>query len=342
MDVDELFRIEHACATSSRLHGVGAVALHAVQRREVGRPAAPACQLARRRRRATARVGTSPSARSCDRGVRLGDQPLSPRTPPGRATNGSFSSASACAGTLVTSRRPVGIFGFGWLNVGQELRRLHDRHLACRSTAGRRRRAGRRTAASAGPPRRAAGRSAGRRAAGRAGRTPPASRRGSPRPPAGAAGSGAAGGCCGSRPCGGFADVVPHWRNVSLSTSTRTSCFADQPVRRDEPAGEVVEQLRVRRRLAELAEVVGRGDEAGAEQPVPDAVDEHARGERVVGDWRRLGQLEPAAAGWSRTARRCRRATRDSRAATASPRSSYVAADVRRGSRSRRRGRPCR
>ena len=66
----------------------------------------------------------------------------------------------------------------------------------------------------------------------------------------------------------------------------RCSFLSDMPFVA-ELDGEVVEKLRVGGRIADLAEVIRRVDDAGAEVPLPDAVDEDAR-------WR---------AGW----RRCRR-----------------------------------
>jgi hypothetical protein len=56
----------------------------------------------------------------------------------------------------------------------------------------------------------------------------------------------------------------------------------DRPAVVHEAHGEVIEQLRMRRRLAARAEVAGRAHEALAEVMQPDAVDHHARGERVV------------------------------------------------------------
>ena len=66
--------------------------------------------------------------------------------------------------------------------------------------------------------------------------------------------------------------------------------------------GEIVEQFRVRRRLAAPAEIAGRADEAVAEMMQPDAVDHHAGGERVVLAGDGAGQLQPAAAFFERLA----------------------------------------
>ena len=48
--------------------------------------------------------------------------------------------------------------------------------------------------------------------------------------------------------------------------------LAHATVMLDRPARQMVEQLGVRRRFAEPAEVVGRGDDPRAEDPLPDAV----------------------------------------------------------------------
>ena len=56
----------------------------------------------------------------------------------------------------------------------------------------------------------------------------------------------------------------------------------EAPAVRDEAAREPVEQLGMRRRLAELAEVARRADEPAPEMVLPDAVDDHAGGERIL------------------------------------------------------------
>ena len=66
----------------------------------------------------------------------------------------------------------------------------------------------------------------------------------------------------------------------------------------DEAPRQQVEQFRMRRRRTELAEIVGGGDQAAAEDVVPEAVDDDPRGQRVglqIGD--PLRQLQAAAAG---------------------------------------------
>ena len=55
----------------------------------------------------------------------------------------------------------------------------------------------------------------------------------------------------------------------------------DRPAVGDEPAGQPVEQLGVRRGLAPRAEVAGRGDDAPAEVVLPDAIDQHPGRQRV-------------------------------------------------------------
>ena len=64
------------------------------------------------------------------------------------------------------------------------------------------------------------------------------------------------------------------------------------PAFADELAGEPVEQFGVRGFVAEAAEVIGRGDEAGAEDPLPHAVHIDAGGERMLGMQQRFGEGE--------------------------------------------------
>ena len=69
----------------------------------------------------------------------------------------------------------------------------------------------------------------------------------------------------------------------------------DRPARLHEPAGQPVEQLGMGRRLALAAEVAGRADDPLAEVVLPDPVDHHAGGHRVVGPGDPARQLQPAA-----------------------------------------------
>ena len=57
--------------------------------------------------------------------------------------------------------------------------------------------------------------------------------------------------------------------------------FLDAPAVLDEVAGQPVEQFGMRGALAHLAEIVGRADDAFAEMMLPDAIDHHARGQRI-------------------------------------------------------------
>jgi hypothetical protein len=61
-----------------------------------------------------------------------------------------------------------------------------------------------------------------------------------------------------------------------------------------EPTGQRVEQFGMGRGPAAGAEVVGRGDEAAAEEVQPDAVDRHPRRERIVGGGDPVGQFAAA------------------------------------------------
>ena len=72
-----------------------------------------------------------------------------------------------------------------------------------------------------------------------------------------------------------------------MSLCMRLMVHADLAVARaltriDELARQPVEQFRVRGQLAELAEVVGAGHDAAAEVVLPEAIDHHARRQRVV------------------------------------------------------------
>ena len=69
----------------------------------------------------------------------------------------------------------------------------------------------------------------------------------------------------------------------------------DRPAVADEPRGQVVEQFRVRGRVARRAEVVDAPHQARAEEVLPDPVDEDAGRERVLLAREPTGQLEPAA-----------------------------------------------
>ncbi len=71
------------------------------------------------------------------------------------------------------------------------------------------------------------------------------------------------------------------WRYTADVRMSRCIALTLQP-RTDELRGEVVEQFGVRRLRPGNAEVVGRGDDAGAEVVLPDAVDHDAGEERVL------------------------------------------------------------
>ena len=70
--------------------------------------------------------------------------------------------------------------------------------------------------------------------------------------------------------------------------------FLELPVLGDELARQPVEQVRVRGALAVEAKVVRRADDAAAEMVVPDAVNQHAGGQRILGAGDPLGQLQTA------------------------------------------------
>ena len=72
--------------------------------------------------------------------------------------------------------------------------------------------------------------------------------------------------------------------------------FFDGPTVLHEAGGQVIEQFGMARRVGLVAEIVRGGDKALAEMMHPDAVDQDAGGEGVVGVDDGLGQLEAAAA----------------------------------------------
>ena len=70
----------------------------------------------------------------------------------------------------------------------------------------------------------------------------------------------------------------------------------DRPAAGHEAVGEVIEQLRVRRRPPLLAEVIGSTHQSLSEMVLPDAVDHHACRQRVLRTAQPLGQLQATAA----------------------------------------------
>ena len=67
-----------------------------------------------------------------------------------------------------------------------------------------------------------------------------------------------------------------------------------RPAMRDEARRQIVQQFRMRRLFALRAEVARRCHQRPAEVPAPDAVDDHARGQRRGIGEDSLGQLQPA------------------------------------------------
>ena len=86
-------------------------------------------------------------------------------------------------------------------------------------------------------------------------------------------------------------------RHAHALVGLRSDDLADQllerPALRDKPGGEMIEQFWMARLLAGDAEVVDGGDDAAAEEPAPDAVDQHAGGERIVGGGDLGGEQQP-------------------------------------------------
>ena len=69
---------------------------------------------------------------------------------------------------------------------------------------------------------------------------------------------------------------------------------ADDP-RRDQPAGQVIQQVRMRWRFACLPEVVDRPHQPLSKQPIPDSIHHHAGGQRISSIRNPLRQLHSAA-----------------------------------------------
>src|SRR4051794_2905428 len=64
----------------------------------------------------------------------------------------------------------------------------------------------------------------------------------------------------------------------------------------DQLGRQIVQQLRMRRRLAHAPEIVGSADDSLAEMMLPEAVGKHARQERIAAIDEAAGQLQSAAA----------------------------------------------
>lgn len=89
----------------------------------------------------------------------------------------------------------------------------------------------------------------------------------------------------------------PNLELILAGAGTRDEAvrFLDRPAGFDEPQGQPVEQGRVDRERAELAEVVGGRGDPFAETPAPDPVEHHPAGGRVVQPGEPTGQFQPAA-----------------------------------------------
>src|SRR5262245_31580135 len=78
---------------------------------------------------------------------------------------------------------------------------------------------------------------------------------------------------------------------VSLSLRLSVSCSPVHKLDR-----QPIEQFRMCGRLAQLAEVARRAHDAFAEMMLPDAIDHHPRGERILPRHQPLGQSAPPVA----------------------------------------------
>ena len=108
------------------------------------------------------------------------------------------------------------------------------------------------------------------------------------------------------RHIGGVVELRRHL--VGLRRHDQPVHLLDAPAAVHELDRQPVEQLRMRRLLAHLAEVIERRHDAAAEMMMPDAIDDHARGQRIVRRRQPLRQRPPAA-------RRCGRRPAESRSA---------------------------
>ena len=82
---------------------------------------------------------------------------------------------------------------------------------------------------------------------------------------------------------------------VGLGRHHQLVDLLDAPAAVHELDRQPVEQLRMRRLLAHLAEVVERRDDAAAEVMLPEPIDDHARGQRIVRRREPLGERQPPA-----------------------------------------------
>jgi hypothetical protein len=69
-----------------------------------------------------------------------------------------------------------------------------------------------------------------------------------------------------------------------------------RPALTDETGCQVIQQVGMRRGIGAKAEIARRPNQTGAEELQPDAVDDDASGQRIVGTGNRLGEFEAAAA----------------------------------------------
>jgi hypothetical protein len=94
-----------------------------------------------------------------------------------------------------------------------------------------------------------------------------------------------------------FSKFAATWLRAQLIDGTEHDVavqLLDRAFLVDEPLRQILEQLGVRRPLARDAEVARRVDQTRTEVPLPDPVDDHARGDRLPVDG--IRELEPPAA----------------------------------------------
>ena len=134
----------------------------------------------------------------------------------------------------------------------------------------------------------------------RDGRRPTAWHRAAPRPRAAGPKSGRA---SDSRDRGRAGRGIRHWPAwYTADSMIRRWSFFERPAIRDEPSRQPIEQRGMSRRFRPQTEVAGRAHQSVTEMPLPDAIDDHARGERVLFRRDPTRQLAPAAPAGDRAA----------------------------------------
>ena len=83
---------------------------------------------------------------------------------------------------------------------------------------------------------------------------------------------------------------------IGVGKQDQSMEFFERPTVVDEPGRQIIEQFGVGRRIGAHAEITGRADQSGAEMDQPGAIDDHARGQRIVPTGDGSGEFQPSAA----------------------------------------------